>query len=119
MANRATTSVDVLPDVPERYEGYESIIVPPPDSDSEESKTCSEPLQSLEDTLQVSKINEHTNIYSHFLLNSRTLLVLSVNMMCIFQRHIASESHPLSIMNILSLLTVLPLITFGGIPIPF
>ena len=66
MANRATTSVDVLPDVPERYEGYESIIVPPPDSDSEESKTYSEHLQSLEDTIRVSKINEHSTTYSNF-----------------------------------------------------
>ena len=61
-ANRVITSVNLLPDVPERYDGYESVMVPPPDSDSDTS--TSPTVTELEESLRVSKINENSNSYS-------------------------------------------------------
>ena len=62
MANRAATSVHVLSDEPERYEGYESIMAPPPESDSDET-SASDNIHTLDHSLRVSKLNENSTNY--------------------------------------------------------
>ena len=47
-ANRVTTSVSLIQDIPSRYDGFESIASPPPDSDTEDTEEdLVEPTESL------------------------------------------------------------------------
>ena len=63
IANRVLTSVSVLPDEADRYDGFKSIVRPPPDSDTDES-TPDANVTAIEDSLRLSKINENSNPYS-------------------------------------------------------
>ncbi len=60
-ANRATTSVEVIPDEAARYDGFESVAVPPPDSDNETPDV--QDSTTAVGSARVSKINESSNSY--------------------------------------------------------
>ncbi len=61
-ANRASTSVS-LPDNAARYDGFESVARPPPDSDSDDSADDAN-LTAIKDSMRSSKINDTSNPYS-------------------------------------------------------
>ena len=55
-ANRVSTSVQVVTDNAERYDGFESVAVPPPDSDTDES-TDNNAVDALQNSVNMSKLN--------------------------------------------------------------
>ncbi len=61
-ANRASTPVS-LPDEAARYDGFESVARPPPDSDSDDSAE-DENVTAIKDSMCSSKINDTSNPYS-------------------------------------------------------
>ena len=62
-ANRVSASVTVLPDEPERYDGFESVSVPPPSSDDEHN-TDATTVSAVTASMNVSKLNESSTSYS-------------------------------------------------------
>ena len=63
-ANRATTSVEVITDDAARYDGFESVVVPPSDSDQDNTDVVNS--STTVGSARVSKINEPSNNYSNF-----------------------------------------------------
>ncbi len=64
-ANRVTSDLPFnMDDTPQRYDGYECIQAPPPDSDSELSESTPDAdTATLTEAVRVSKINESTTSY--------------------------------------------------------
>ncbi len=62
-AHRVSASDTFLPDEPERYDGFESVSVPPPTSDDEDATTANTE-DVVTNSMTVSKINDSSTSYS-------------------------------------------------------
>ena len=58
-ANRVST-VQVLPDVADRYDGFESVAIPPADSDSDDA---TDEITNVQESLNMSKLNDSSDSY--------------------------------------------------------
>ena len=62
-ANCVLTSIQVLPDEAKRNDGFESVAVPPPESDTNES-TTDDAVHVVKNSLKREKINYSSNDFS-------------------------------------------------------